>query len=110
MPAAVQRLRMSPSCQCFTLRWVERTIPAHALAGVRRSERDGELAGDPESHQCERLVEAFAQRAGGIGPRAVELAGEQLQALLGRLGIGQRPCRADPRADLIAIRAQAADR
>ena len=26
MPAAVQRLRMSPSCQRFTLRWVWRTI------------------------------------------------------------------------------------
>jgi hypothetical protein len=33
-------------------------------------------------------VQAFAQRAGGIGPRPVELCGEQLEALAGKLGVG----------------------
>ena len=45
----------------------------HRLAGVRRAQRRGELAGDPEPHQRQRVVHAFAQRARGVGPRAVEL-------------------------------------
>ena len=45
----------------------------HGLAGVRRREGLGELTGHPETHQRERLGHAFAERAGGVGPRAVEL-------------------------------------
>jgi hypothetical protein len=45
----------------------------HRLAGIRRAERLGERAGDPESHQRERVVHAFAERAGGVGLGAVEL-------------------------------------
>ena len=75
----------------------------HALARVRRAQRLGELAGDPEPHQRQRVLEAFAQRAGGVGPGPVELCGEQLEPLLGELGVGQRPRRAHPGADLVAV-------
>jgi hypothetical protein len=45
----------------------------HALARVGRAQRLGELPGDPEPDQRQRVVHSFAQRAGGIGPRLVEL-------------------------------------
>ena len=44
MPAAVQRLRMSPSRQRFTLRWVWRTISIIDSIGLVEHERLGEAA------------------------------------------------------------------
>jgi hypothetical protein len=48
-------------------------------------------------------VHALPERGGGIGPRLVELGGEQLESLLGEQRIGERPRRADPTADRVAI-------
>ena len=59
----------------------------HRLARVRGGERRGEVAGDPQAHQRQGLPEPFAERSGGVRPRAVELRGEQLKSLLGELGI-----------------------
>ena len=44
----------------------------HALARVRRAQRLGELAVDPEPHQRQRVIHSLAQRRGGVGPGAVE--------------------------------------
>ncbi len=103
MPAAVQRLRMSPSLPALHVALGVADDLDHRLARVGRAQRLGELAGDPEPHQRQRVGHAFAQRAGGVGPGAVELCGEQLQPLLGELGVGQRPRRAHPGADLVAV-------
>src|SRR5215210_3374086 len=45
----------------------------HALAGVRGAQRLREVAGDAEPHQRQRVGHALAERAGRVGPRAVEL-------------------------------------
>ena len=73
IPAAVQRLRVSPSCQRFTLRWVRRTISIMLSHGfvehsvfasppVIASRISVSVSGHP-----------LPQRGGGIGPGAVEL-------------------------------------
>jgi len=76
----------------------------HALAGVRRAQRLGELLVDPEPHQGQRVVEPLAQRAPGVGPAAVELRCEQLEPLACELRVGQGPRRPDPGPDPIALR------
>ena len=48
-------------------------------------------------------LHAFAERAGGVGPGPGELCGEQLEPLLGELGVAERPRRAHPGADLVAV-------
>src|SRR4051812_19266005 len=60
----------------------------HRLARVRRREGFGELAGDPESHQRQRLAHPLTQRGGRVGPAVVEFTGEQLQSLFGQLSVG----------------------
>src|SRR6266571_6720954 len=58
----------------------------HRLARIRRLERALQVAADVEPGERERLLQAFAQRAGGAGVAAVELAGELTQ-LLARAGV-----------------------
>ena len=78
IPAAVQRSPISPDCQRLTLRLVRRTHLDHRLARVGRLQRA--LQRDRVISRRvtrERLGEPFAQRAGGAGVGAVELAGER---------------------------------
>src|SRR2546425_1896211 len=49
----------------------------HRLARVGALERSLERAGDAEPGERERLLHAFAERAGSTGVAAFELAGEQ---------------------------------
>ena len=83
----------------------------HRLARVRGAERLGERPADPEPHQRQRVVQPLAQRAGGVGPGAVEFGGELLEALLGEVGIGERPCATDASEDHrpVALGEQVAD-
>ncbi len=72
----------------------------HRLAGVGRLERALERCRViAEPGEGERLFDSFAQRAGGAGMRALELAGEPPE-LLERAGvIGRRPGAAEPLLD-----------
>ena len=74
-------------------------------------ERLGELPGDPESHQRQRLREALPQRAGGVRPGTVELGRESLEPLLGEVRVGERPRAADLGQDLrpVALGKQVSD-
>src|SRR3989442_12532048 len=49
------------------------------LARVRALEGALERAGDAEPGERQRLLDPFAQRAGGAGMQAVELGGEQAE-------------------------------
>src|SRR5437867_3791600 len=78
MPAAVQRSAISPDDQRSTVRWVRRTISIIDSHGfVDSSVRFSEPV--TPSRVRERLLHPFAQRAGGAGICALELAGERSQ-------------------------------
>jgi hypothetical protein len=62
----------------------------------------GELAGDAEPHQRQRVGHALAQRPRRVLLRPGALGGEQLEPLAGELGVGQRPGRAHPGTHLVA--------
>src|SRR5436190_6366013 len=63
----------------------------HRLARVRRLERALEVASDAEPGQGERLLESFAQRAGGAGIRSVELARQGSQPVERAVVVIERP-------------------
>ena len=73
MPAAVQRLRMSPSCQRFTLRWVWRTISIMLSHGFVEQSVVASLPLIPSRISVSVSSHALAQRAGGVGPGLIEL-------------------------------------
>ena len=76
MPAAVQRRPISPEVQCLTLRWVRRTMSIIDSHGFVDSSVRLSLPVIPQPDHGQRLLHPLAQRAGGAGVGAVELAGE----------------------------------
>src|SRR3954454_8945440 len=98
IPAAVQRRHMSADCQCLTLRLALRQITLIDSIGVRAREPAPELPVDPEALQRHGLLESLAQRGGGAGMRAFELAGEDAEAVERGGMVGQLPGR--PQAPL----------
>src|ERR1700674_42873 len=68
----------------------------HRLARVGALERSSERAADAEPGESERLLHAFAQRAGGAGVVAVELAGERAELVERASVIVERPRPAQP--------------
>src|SRR5205807_3983573 len=75
----------------------------HRLARVGRAQRLGELAGDPQAGEGERLLEPLGERAGGVGPGALELCEQLCQARACRLGVGERPGLPQPGSDPVAL-------
>ncbi len=63
--------------------------PDHGLDRVGRAQRAGQGWRHPEPEHGQRLTEAFAQAAGGIGPGLVQLPDQRLELGLGiELGAG----------------------
>src|SRR5919198_5687259 len=91
MPAAVQRSAISPDDQCFTLRWVRRTISSidshgFVLSRVRLSDPV-----TPSRVRVRGLFHPFAQRGSGTGVRSVELAGELAELVERARVVVERP-------------------
>src|SRR6266700_2633256 len=91
MPAAVQRSAISPDDQRLTLRWVRRTISIIDSHGFVDSSVRFSVAADAEPGERQRLLDAFAQRAGRTGVAAVELASESAELVERAGGILERP-------------------
>src|SRR3954447_4521930 len=101
MPAAVQRLRMSPSRQRFTLRWVERTISIIDSHGLVEHSVLASWPVIPSPISVNVSAMPCLSEAAASGQDLLELAGEQ--PLLGELGICQRPRRPHAGANLVAV-------
>src|SRR5882672_11850082 len=99
MPAAVQRSAISPDDQRFTLRWVRRTISIIDSHGFVLSSVRFRLPLGAETGQRQRFFQSFAQRAGGAGVAAVELAGELAELVERAAVIVERPRPAQPLLD-----------
>jgi len=82
----------------------------HRLDAVCVGQRLAEPTGDAEAGDGEHLLESFAQRPGGVGMRAVELAGEVPTRLESLVWVGLREREAEaPVDDVTLVNGQVAD-
>src|SRR3974377_1152528 len=100
IPAAVQRLRMSPSRQRLTLRWVYRTI---SIIDSQQFVEHSVLASCPPIPRRIRVGGSSIPPPRHAAPVAFGVGGGELEPLLGELRIAERPRGANPGADLRAL-------